>query len=137
MGSTTASGFRYPVATDTPDVPRDIKALADDLEAFLGPIVPYATAAGQLSVNGTGVVAGGNVQTALTFPAGRFTQIPRVYCSLSNAPSSSSYLVARLVPSSTTAGTLWVLNVGQASFTWTGLTVDWFAVQMLSGASSG
>ena len=33
MGSTTAGGIPYPVATDTPDVPRDIKALADWLQA--------------------------------------------------------------------------------------------------------
>lgn len=33
MGSTTAGGIPYPVSTDTPDVPRDVKALADWLQA--------------------------------------------------------------------------------------------------------
>lgn len=33
--STTGKGFRYPVYTDTPDVPRDLERLAEDVDAYL------------------------------------------------------------------------------------------------------
>lgn len=33
---TTPGGLRYPASSDTPDVPRDIENLADDVESALG-----------------------------------------------------------------------------------------------------
>lgn len=41
--ATTTNGFRYPVATDTPDVPRDVGNLAADVESKLGQNVVGAT----------------------------------------------------------------------------------------------
>jgi hypothetical protein len=45
--STTGKGFRYPVYTDTPDVPRDLAYLAADVDAYLdahpGPQGPAGT----------------------------------------------------------------------------------------------
>jgi len=32
--ASNAGGFRYPVGTDTPDIPRDIKNLADDVNSY-------------------------------------------------------------------------------------------------------
>jgi hypothetical protein len=72
----TASGLPYPTSTDTPDVPRDIKALADALEARL----PRASWSGQLSVP---VSAANNATAAVTFPAGKFTAAPNVVVSTS------------------------------------------------------
>lgn len=47
--TTTGKGFRYPVYTDTPDVPRDLQRLADDVDAYLdahpGPQGPAGTIA--------------------------------------------------------------------------------------------
>ena len=32
--ATTTSGFRYPVSADDPDIPRDIRQLAEDIDYF-------------------------------------------------------------------------------------------------------
>lgn len=40
----TANGFRYPAATDTPDVPRDVGYLAADVESKLGTLAAGWTA---------------------------------------------------------------------------------------------
>ena len=72
----TASGIPYPAETATPDVPRDIKALADHLDARL----PQAQATGALSVPVSNAVAG---TAAVTFPVGRFTATPIVVVSTS------------------------------------------------------
>jgi hypothetical protein len=60
--SATANGFRYPVSTDTPDVPRDVGYLAADVEAFLGQLVPGAASGawnGYLpALSGTGLALG-------------------------------------------------------------------------------
>lgn len=55
---TTALGFTYPSSSDDPDVPADIQALADSLNAFL-------TLPASQSVGG----AGGNTITSITFAA--------------------------------------------------------------------
>lgn len=53
----TASGFPYPATSETPDVQRDLKALADYLEAKTGPWTtwtPALTAATTNPTTGTG-----------------------------------------------------------------------------------
>lgn len=56
MPQTTPDGLRYPSDLDTPDVPRDIKKLADDVQASLSargpaPIIgPVASRPETLSV---------------------------------------------------------------------------------------
>ena len=72
----TASGWPYPSETDTPDVPRDIKAVADALEAR----VARATLTGNVPVP---VTSATNATAAVTFPAGKFTTTPVVVVSTS------------------------------------------------------
>ena len=98
----------------------------------------FAAAAGQATnINGTAVAIGGNVQVAVTFPSGRFSVTPRVQCTITNTPSGSAGLVCRANAVTATGMQIWILNVGTAAATWSGLTVDWFAQQMLSNAASG
>lgn len=47
--ASNAGGFRYPVGTDTPDVPRDIKYLADDVNSY-ALLKTGGTATGAISV---------------------------------------------------------------------------------------
>jgi hypothetical protein len=47
--ASNAGGFRYPVGTDTPDIPRDIKNLADDVNSY-ALLKTGGTATGAISV---------------------------------------------------------------------------------------
>lgn len=73
---TTASGLPYPADTETPDVPRDIKKLADELEDRL----PAAQHSAAITVTVTSADSG---TAAVTFPAGKFTAAPIVVVSTS------------------------------------------------------
>jgi hypothetical protein len=72
----TATGWPYPSETDTPDVPRDIKALADALEAR----VARAVLTGNTPVP---VTSAASATAAVTFPAGKFTATPVIVVSTS------------------------------------------------------
>lgn len=59
MASTASKAIPYPVATDTPDVPRDLNALASRVDALLGTAEPVAAATdlNTLTTSGTYYVA--------------------------------------------------------------------------------
>lgn len=102
-----------------------IGALAD---ASYG--APFAMAAGSTAIGA--LAAGASVDaTAVTFPAGRFTQPPIVMVS-----SDNTRLTLQVSPSPTTSGfTLRASNwSGGAAAAATGY---WQAVQMLSGSAAG
>ena len=40
--ATTTSGFRYPVSADDPDIPRDIRQLAEDIDNYFTQTTAYA-----------------------------------------------------------------------------------------------
>lgn len=63
--STTGKGFRYPVYTDTPDVPRDLGYLAADVDAYLDAHPGPKGDAGPANVLSVGTVT----TTASTVPA--------------------------------------------------------------------
>ena len=90
---TTASGLPYPSSTDTPDVPRDVKALADALEARLQRNVYSGAVTVPVSNASTASVA-------VTFPAGRFSAAPHVvvstsgtsfWCAFSASPTATGF----------------------------------------------
>jgi hypothetical protein len=60
---TTTKGFRYPQYTDTPDIPRDIQALATDLDNYItnNPITINGT---PVSLGGTASITGLPTQTS-------------------------------------------------------------------------
>lgn len=74
---TTATGFPYPTEQDTPDVPRDIKALSDYLETR----VVRAVLSGNVPVPVN--PAANNGTAAVTFPVGKFAATPVVVVSTS------------------------------------------------------
>lgn len=71
MAITPNLGFRFPVSTDTPNVPRDIERLAVDLEALLGGVQAF-TATGTITMT-TGsarkVTFSGPAAQTITLPA--------------------------------------------------------------------
>ena len=114
---TTASGIPYPSSTDTPDVPRDVKAVADHLEARL----PRASYAGTVSVP---VVSANAASAAVTFPVGRFTGTPVVTVST----SGTSVWVAMSSAASGSGFTATVRHVDGSVATATP-SVNWTATQ--------
>lgn len=68
--STTAKGTPYPASTDTPDVPRDIEALADNIDER----VPRKRQVGEQAIT---ISASNTGTAAVTFPEA-FDNVPMV-----------------------------------------------------------
>lgn len=98
---------------------------------------PFAVASGLVSISGAAVGSGLQVNTAIAFPTGRFTQIPIVTATLQGTPAGAGFLVSRAVPTSITAGTVYLYNAGSAAATWTGMSVAWTAIQMTPTSAAG
>lgn len=128
MGAQTSKGFPYPVSTDTPDVPRDVKALADRLDA----VVPYAMAAGSADVVLNNSTTGSVV---VTLPAGRFSQAPILTATKRTGLGGAGPLIPQITASSATSFTVNLLG-GTATQSIT-VPVHWTAVQMLTGSAPG
>lgn len=115
----------------------------DDLRAFttlygVPPNIPFAQSAGvQTGFSAGSHAAGGVVSTSVSFPAGRFSQAPLVTVSLSTAPSGSAYLVARVGSVTTSGFTMQIYNTGTAAASYTGVSVNWAAIQMTAAAAAG
>lgn len=113
----TASGFPYPATTETPDVQRDLKALADYLEAKSGPYTAYTPVLSQWTPgNGVGVGAYSLVGKVVHFWA-KFT-LGTTSAVVSTAPPILTLPVtanaSQLVLSGLGSGTF--LDTGTASY---------------------
>jgi microcystin-dependent protein len=64
--ATTTSGFRYPVSADDPDIPRDIRQLAEDIDNYLN-----ATGGGAFNGVLPAIDINGNSTTATRLATGR------------------------------------------------------------------
>lgn len=118
MPTTSIQGLPYPASTDTPDVPRDIGALADALD---GGVVKRIWA-GSVSVTATASSTG---TAPVTFPAGLFTTPPKVLVQT----QATAVWVGIVSSSVTTTGcTVGILHNTGASATAT-VTVNVLAVQ--------
>ena len=100
---------------------------ARDLASGLNGVRPFAIASGNLNSTSSGLVT-------VTFPAGRFTQAPRVVASVSNAEAFA--FIASTSTSSFNTNAFgnfygqvgnWISPVG----------INYIAIQMTSGAASG
>jgi hypothetical protein len=124
----TTKGWPYPASTDTPDVPRDMKALADKADASL----PFAVAAGTVTHT---AASAAQTTVAVTFPVGRFTVAPIIQQSVQNNGASSTTYAPRTSAGVTTSGFTSVLNTTAAV---SGSTVvGWTAIQMGAAAAAG
>jgi hypothetical protein len=108
---------------------------APAVDAFPG--IPFAMAAGTGTWTVTSLAAtAGAAAATITFPAGRFTQTPRVSVAQTSLPGSTGDVW--LKPNSVTSSgfTLYVYNGYSVSIT-AGANFDWIAVQMTSTSGSG
>jgi hypothetical protein len=101
-------------------------------------IAPYAEAAGLQSGFSAGSMAsGGAVSSAQTFPAGRFTVAPRVTATLATGPSGSAFITARALNVTKDGFDLYIYNTSASTVSFTGLSVQWHAVQMTATSADG
>ena len=132
--NTTRAGLPYPLGTDpVSDGDDAIKNLANRLDGSTGSqaSVPFAIASGTVSAPAPGAVPGSS-SVAVTFPAGRFTQIPNAVATTDGSAGNPS---ACTVSAPTTSG----MNIfkWQLAGTAGAATVRWVAIQMTSTASNG
>lgn len=142
MATTTNFGFETPDDTDlVKDGALAIRTALDDVDGRFGNVatypnqivnvvsgvsrpVAYAMAAGTASITGT---------ASVTFPAGRFTQVPLVVSGL----ISTSNAVGITSGTPTTSGVTFyswnATNTANAN----ARTVNWYALQMTSANASG
>lgn len=103
-------------------------------ESGVGSGIPFAMAAGSVSVTATASNAG---QVAVTLPAGRFTQAPIITCTIANTTAGVTQgYVARASGITATGFTAFVIRTDGASQTAT-MAVHWHAVQMTPTSATG
>lgn len=117
----TAKGYPYPASTDTPDVPRDVKALADKVEALVPRI---ATGTAQVPAN----AAAASSTVAITFPAGEFTAPPVVVGTMQAATGGLIKCSVRIAAVSATGATVYLSNT-DGTVNVAGGPVAWIAMQ--------
>jgi hypothetical protein len=128
----TPNGWPYPADTATPDVPRDIKALADKLDA----VAPTAQAAGLASVPAN--ASGATSTVAVTFPVGRFTVPPIVTVSLYGSTGGTQRYVPRVHTPPTASGFTAGIWASETTNNITNpMSVGWQAVQMDAASAAG
>jgi hypothetical protein len=99
---------------------------------------PYAQAAGlQTGFSAGSMASGAGISSAQVFPSGRFTVAPRVTATLATGPAGSAFLTARALNVTATGFDLYVYNTGASTTTFTGLSVQWQAVQMTATSADG
>jgi len=127
--ATTTKGWPYPVSTDTPDVPRDVKAVADALDSRL----PYAMSAQTVNVTLTAAASG---TATVTWPTSRFTLAPIVTATKVSASGSATGSIVQVTAVSSTSATIGVYTAsgGNATFT---IAVNVIAMQFGTASASG
>lgn len=123
---TTTKGYPYPASTDPPNGPAQIQALAQ----FLDGLVPFRMYVGTVSVTLTNVAA---ANVTVNFPAGRFTQPPRVFLIVRSASVYFAFVNAGATAASVSIGVRH--HAGTASTAT--VPVDVWAVQMLTTGADG
>jgi hypothetical protein len=128
--TSTRLGIPYPDGTErVMDGDNAMGAIAAKLDDLQQVGIPYRQAAGIVSLVFT---ASRNAQTAVTYPASRFTQGPVIICT---AQSSAGYVPC--VISATSAGCTVRCDYMDASTPSVTLPVMWVAVQMLPTGGPG
>lgn len=127
--ATTNKGWNYPVSTDTPDVPRDIKALADQMDAKL----PYAMSAQTVNITLSAAASG---TATVTWPTSRFTIAPIVTATKVGNPGAAtgSIIQVNTVSSTSATITLYTATGTTASYT---IAVNVIAMQFGTASASG
>jgi hypothetical protein len=127
MPANTPKGYPYPLGTDpVADGDDAIKNLANKVDAALPARTWVSTASVPVTASTVGTL---NV----TFPAGRFTAVPRISLTVAGV---SSFYVAGATAVSSTGINIFVRHTDAVSASIT-ITVHVMAVQMLANAGDG
>lgn len=137
MGSTPTYALPYPELTDSANVPRDQKALAEATETSLAALaatvmqpVAYRMAAGVATM--PAISANGGAAVGVTWPVGRFTQPPVLVASaVSNGYGAASS------STTTTSGVGSIKYYNPTSTVPSTPLVYWIAVQMTASTGPG
>lgn len=99
---------------------------------------PYAEAAGiQPGFSAGSLASGAAASSPQTFPSGRFTVAPRVTATLATGPAGTAFITARALNVTTTGFDLYIYNTGPSTTSFSGLSVQWQAVQMTATSADG
>ena len=116
----TPRGLRFPTLGDSPNVPRDVEALAEDVEALI--------VSGTGVIAGTTVASGGATQVEVVFPT-PYTIPPAVFVDTSGNPGGTGQLVLKAGQITTTQFTCLAYNVGPNIETFPDWAFVWLAVK--------
>lgn len=130
MGTLTTPKFAIPWPDGTERVMDGDNAMGAIANKVDGLGIAFAHAAGTVSIVATTVAS---ASAAVTFPVGRFTQVPLVLVSI--ATNTANWFCAS-APATTAGFTAWILQRDGTTATGT-VPVNWHALQMLPGASPG
>lgn len=116
--TTPTHGFPFPTLGDVPNVPADMQALAEAVDATMP-----TTAAGVVTVPAPSAVPGGTGATAaVTFPEGRFSSPPAVSVTVETLSGNGGFaMVSSVTATGCTIG-LYLLQGSPVS-----RTVHWHA----------
>jgi hypothetical protein len=134
MPGSTALGIRYPLLSEPPVVHTDMQRLAGDVDTLLAQGfagTPYAMATG--TVTTASIAAGGTLNQAITFPAGRFSVAPFVFAQHVAGPNQP---YAIRTSSITASGANLAIGIAATSSAGAA-TVQWVAIQMTASAAAG
>ena len=141
MGETASRKYPYPETSAVPNVPADIKALAEALDTSVTAVVATADAATVTANNGVnaGTIgvkvrygsanARANASFQVALPAGVFTATPIILLTVDAGSAKNDLWHMPVVMSGTTKDTLWVgwSHFGNG-FTTPDVKVNWLAV---------
>lgn len=99
--------------------------------------IPYAVAANTVTASSGSLASGVNVSTAVTFPAGRFSQAPIVLVTLNSAVSGSNFLEGKANAITSSGFNLLVYNMGTSAAVFSNAVFGWVAYQMTPTSASG
>lgn len=119
MPTTTLRALPYPASTDTPDVPRDIGALAAALDK--GVFTELASGVATITITGS---ASGTV--VVNLPAGRFTAAPQVLLTNQGGTGASACYVMVSAGPTTASFTAYAAHRDGTSGNYT-VNVSWLA----------
>jgi hypothetical protein len=156
MATTTPNfGFDVPTSSDyVKDGALAIETLGDDIDARFGDVtnypnqivnrvsgvsrpLPYAISAGRVTISGTSVPTGGNVNATVTYTTStRFSIAPVVTVAQTSLPGGSALLIPKILVSNTTGFTAYFYNAAATAQTFSNAEISYISIQMTSASAT-
>lgn len=99
--------------------------------------LPYAVSAGRVTISGTSVPTGGNVNATVTYTTStRFTVAPVVTVAQTSLPGGSALLIPKILQSNTTGFTTYFYNAAATAQTFSNAEISYISMQMTSASAT-